>query len=489
MKAKDIIKKHGLDSTSWTFKGFHGLPFTFYYIGNGPLHWCSDYYGDQCKKSMFFCKDDYIRWYWPDEDMRRLRKLLVENVNKDPDYLKKMRSYWEARLAEFEEVLQNLESTDFNKASDKELFELFDDFLVKFERQFTIVMVLQDAYSMYSAEFLEPYFEKILSKHRKLSRFTEYYTTLMSPVENSFIADEKKSRLQILKEMKAGHDVNDLLKQHQSKYYWIRNNYAKQPVLDVKFFEEDIKSMKFDPDKELKRMDKEHEAIKKEKQRMIEELDLDKEAVNYIRITELFSFMQDERKKYVLMANHHERRFMKELAKRRSIPKKHIEYTVYPETKDNLDPDVLKERVDEGCVCIQDNEGFYIYEGKEVEKMHEKLFGKQDEEVHELKGTAASKGIARGPVKIVQKTHDLVNFMEGDILVSSMTRPEMIMAMKKAAAIVTDEGGITSHAAIVSRELGIPCIIGTKSATKAFKNGDFVEVNAEESVIRKIPHS
>ena len=67
-----------------------------------------------------------------------------------------------------------------------------------------------------------------------------------------------------------------------------------------------------------------------------------------------------------------------------------------------------------------------------------------------------------------------------------MTRPDYIAGMKKAAAIVTNEGGITCHAAIVSRELGIPCIIGTKIATQVFKDGDLVEVNANHGWVRKI---
>ena len=60
----------------------------------------------------------------------------------------------------------------------------------------------------------------------------------------------------------------------------------------------------------------------------------------------------------------------------------------------------------------------------------------------------------------------------------------MIIAIKKAKAIVTDEGGVTSHAAVVSRELGIPCVIGTKLATKVFKDGDFVEVDAEKGIVK-----
>lgn len=67
-----------------------------------------------------------------------------------------------------------------------------------------------------------------------------------------------------------------------------------------------------------------------------------------------------------------------------------------------------------------------------------------------------------------------------------MTRPELMPAVKKAKAIITDEGGLTCHAAIVSRELGVPCIIGTKIATKILKDGNLVEVDANKGIIRKI---
>ena len=74
----------------------------------------------------------------------------------------------------------------------------------------------------------------------------------------------------------------------------------------------------------------------------------------------------------------------------------------------------------------------------------------------------------------------------GDILVSIATRPEMLPVMKKAAAIVTDEGGITCHAAIVSRELKIPCIVGTQTATSVLKDGDKVEVDTEKGVVKTL---
>ena len=71
-------------------------------------------------------------------------------------------------------------------------------------------------------------------------------------------------------------------------------------------------------------------------------------------------------------------------------------------------------------------------------------------------------------------------------MISHMTNPDIVPAMKIAGAIVTDQGGITSHAAIVSRELGVPCLIGTKIATQVFKEGDLVEVDADNGVARKV---
>jgi len=82
------------------------------------------------------------------------------------------------------------------------------------------------------------------------------------------------------------------------------------------------------------------------------------------------------------------------------------------------------------------------------------------------------------------KKEDLRNFKKNEVFVSYMTMPNFESAYSQACAIVTDEGGITSHAAIISRELKIPCIIGTKNATKILKDGDLVEVDAENGVVK-----
>lgn len=94
--------------------------------------------------------------------------------------------------------------------------------------------------------------------------------------------------------------------------------------------------------------------------------------------------------------------------------------------------------------------------------------------------------IIEGNARILTSPNEINKMNEGDILISPMTSPDYILAMKKASAIITDEGGLTCHAAIVSRELNIPCIVATEIATKVFKDNDTVEVDTDKGIVRKI---
>ncbi len=100
-----------------------------------------------------------------------------------------------------------------------------------------------------------------------------------------------------------------------------------------------------------------------------------------------------------------------------------------------------------------------------------------------LKGLGASPGIGTGKVKVIESEKEISKVEEGDILVTTMTTPDMVPAMKRASAIVTDEGGMTCHAAIVSRELGVPAVVGTKEATKVLRDGMVVTVDGEKGLV------
>lgn len=101
-----------------------------------------------------------------------------------------------------------------------------------------------------------------------------------------------------------------------------------------------------------------------------------------------------------------------------------------------------------------------------------------------LKGIPASAGVASGNVKLVKNPFN--QFKEGNILVAKITDPSMVHLMAKAAAIVTDIGGITSHPAIISRELGIPCVVSTLKATKILRNNQKVKVDGGKGIIYQI---
>lgn len=107
-----------------------------------------------------------------------------------------------------------------------------------------------------------------------------------------------------------------------------------------------------------------------------------------------------------------------------------------------------------------------------------------DAKIDDIIGVCAMKGKAIGKVKILIQKDKINLFRKDEIIVAPMTTPDYLFAMKKAAAIITDEGGITSHAAIVAREFKKPCIIGTKIATKVLKDGDLVEVDANRGIVK-----
>ncbi|MEX2016950.1 MAG: phosphoenolpyruvate synthase [Candidatus Pacearchaeota archaeon] len=102
-----------------------------------------------------------------------------------------------------------------------------------------------------------------------------------------------------------------------------------------------------------------------------------------------------------------------------------------------------------------------------------------------LEGIAASPGIASGKIKIIKDMKDLSKIKEGDVLVTKMTNPDMVVTMQRSAAIVTDDGGLTAHAAIVSREMGIPAVVGTHTATTKLREGEIITVDGTTGKIYK----
>ena len=102
-----------------------------------------------------------------------------------------------------------------------------------------------------------------------------------------------------------------------------------------------------------------------------------------------------------------------------------------------------------------------------------------------IRGLGASPGLASGTVKVILSLDELDKVQDGDVMVTTMTTPDMVPAMKRATGIVTDEGGVTCHAAIISRELGIPCVVGTGDATTTLKENDEVTADGKKGLVYK----
>lgn len=148
-------------------------------------------------------------------------------------------------------------------------------------------------------------------------------------------------------------------------------------------------------------------------------------------------------------------------------------------------PENFQERKNGFGVVIQNNK-VRVVVGEELKRQLEECQEKVDKNIIEIEGMVVFKSDKKviGVVKVIEESKYISKINKGEILVTNETTPDYVVGMKIAGAIITNQGGITSHAAIVSRELKIPCIVGTKIATKVLKDGDLVEVDAEKGIVK-----
>lgn len=186
-------------------------------------------------------------------------------------------------------------------------------------------------------------------------------------------------------------------------------------------------------------------------------------------------------------------KLFEEISKRIGCELRDMSYMLEEEVIDFLDNgnvvpmDIVEERKKGFVIYFTPERKIECKTGNDIKPALAMLGLTAAEEIsEEIKGVSASRGRARGAVVIVRGVSDLIKVKHGNILVAVSTHPDYVPAMQRAAAIVTDEGGITSHASIVARELGVPCIVGTKNATKSLKDGDEVDVDAYSGIVRKI---
>ena len=176
----------------------------------------------------------------------------------------------------------------------------------------------------------------------------------------------------------------------------------------------------------------------------------------------------------------------REEAKKAGVNEKAVDYLTYKEIKAREWKKYEERKNQEGRYVYAVIDGKeYISFTKDIQEIIEKVEPITKE--IEIKGRCAYPGMIRGKVRIVnERSIAGVKFDKGDILVSASTSPIYMSLIQKAAALITDEGGLLCHAAILSRELKIPCIIATTNATRILKDGDLIELDAEKGTIKKM---
>jgi phosphohistidine swiveling domain-containing protein len=204
-------------------------------------------------------------------------------------------------------------------------------------------------------------------------------------------------------------------------------------------------------------------------------------------------YLKDHRDDVRFKVTFYIKNLYQEIAKRLKITLKELTFLTNGEIekflKEKIELKVIKNKIQsrfQGYVIKKDHHEITILTGIAAKRLLKTIISRKakGKRITQIKGIVAMSGKAKGKVIIVKTDSDLKKVKEKSIMVAPFTRPHYLMAMRKSAAIITDEGGLTSHAAIVSRELKIPCIVGTKIATRVLKDGDLVEVDANKGVIR-----
>ncbi len=202
---------------------------------------------------------------------------------------------------------------------------------------------------------------------------------------------------------------------------------------------------------------------------------------NLPEIIQIFSFTRNEAELVLSYGQCKLQPFYKEICKRLHITVKQLRmyaeselYSAVVQRKAN--EAMLNERLANGAGMHTNATTGELMEAKEIKTALANI----EKTEMKLPMLCACAGKAKGKVRIVRNAEDVKAFQQGEVLVSLWTCVDFLPAMKKAAAFITEGGGITCHAAVIARELGTPCIIGYKDATKTFKNGDEVEVDTEK---------
>ncbi len=383
-----------------------------------------------------------------------------------------------------EAILKNVQKKfkqDFSKLSNKKLIKIYKDFILPNQEQFYVRMWIVFNLGAPLAD--------VLTKGLK----NKYLLNLSSPLVPNDVLNERIDilKLTLEKNQLSKEKFSEKIKKHAQKYQHIPMfDFDHEPYTEKHFIKE-IKLIK-NPKKELNEIKRLFVNRQKEFKEVINIIKPDKKFKNLLHFLKENVFLRDYRDMIRQKLNLELKKFYNETGTRLGLSIEQIailtndEIINYLSANRKFSQKEIKQR-EKVYLLIQKRNKVEIHSGlKAITRAKRELGIDKLKLVEEIKGTVGSVGKAKGIVKIVYTNKDLPKVRKGDIVVATMTRQDFVPAMRKASALITDEGGITCHAAIIARELKIPCIVGAKIATKILKDGDKVEVDANNGIIKKL---
>jgi phosphohistidine swiveling domain-containing protein len=315
---------------------------------------------------------------------------------------------------------------------------------------------------------------------------------LQTPAFNSFAHNEEVDIIKSTIEVKHGNKILDSVCNYLSNAWgWINFGYDGPEIFSSKYYNElIIEKLKLPLDElniELARLVNLSKFLERKQTDIFNKKKISQDFINQTKKIHILTQMTDKRKEYHFQLFVIIHKVLEAISDKKSLDVEILKHCTIEEIFKLESDQLLKlaRNRSKGITLFHFTDGKYkILNPAEVKKF---LLDKQIEINAQIKGQVASKGrykTIQGYVKILHSTWEVEKLKDGEVLVTSMTSPEFVPAMRKALAIITDEGGVTCHAAIVSRELGIPCIIGTRVATQVLKDGDLVEVDTVNGVVK-----
>lgn len=451
-------------------------------------------------------------WHW--DEYHAGGKFILQRLE-EPAYAKKVLHKTDYYLQVFFGLSEEISQTKLSTCTNVELIK----FIKEFEKLFSTVSSWGTLISLteYEHELVSKKVKKIITKKLSAVSINESIESIFQLVTTSkhktYVVKERDELLhlasvisknpvwlkifnqefsQILVEIKSMPKLQKLIEQHQQKYLWLSFGF-EGPVLQFgDTLQSLIELIRKNPQELIADIKCNEEKQQTDQKIWLKKLHLTKEEEHLLWIARELGFSKAYRKDIEYHGNYAYHLLISEIGRRFYFSPHQGHYLSLDEVvavilgKAEVDFNLINDRI-KHCVYACENLKVNLCAGEEAQAYRDHFEQEETlDNAQEMFGQCACPGKVRGKVKIILDQKDYSKFYAHDILVTYATNPNMVPLMKIAKGIITDMGGITCHAAIVSRELNVPCIIGTKFATKALKDGDLVEMDAATGRIIKL---